>query len=981
MKKNVSAAFAALLLPALCALALPLRAAVIDPGAFAYRASFTVSGYAGSAPLSDFPVLVRLSATSPSGFDYADCAADGSDLRFSDADGNVIPHEIEAWDTAGESLVWVKLPEMDAGTTFSMWYGGAAAAADATGTWSAFTGVWHMDEASGSVADATGHGLTASPQGNTANSVAVAGPVGNGRQTATSAAKGYLSVPNYDSFGLGGTFTMSGWVKMTACTAYPRMFSRKANYTDANGWEIEMKNGSMANFTARGSGNSSNVDKPLSTTLQDAWSHLAFVYSGATLTVYQNGSQVASGAIGAATDNGLALSFGCDSDGSETYLQGAFDECRLMGGAASADWVKAEYDTASSASFLTVGASEPTVNPSFFASVTKLGADGFTADVTIGSVGSGASSCDLYLAYAPYGDPLPAYERVATGLVSGGTFSRNVTGLPDGAEYAWSFMASNDLGRTVSRTGTFTIGAGYLNPARFTYRATFTVTGYAGAEVLENFPVLVRLAADSPLAFDYADCAAGGADIRFADAEGKLIPHEIETWNTAGESLVWVGLPIATNGASFTMFYHAPDPGATAEGSVWVRYAAVIHGGSSLANAVAGGVAVSAGSDAVSATAGSGVVGGGVNKSTANAKGVNVVNPAKAGALANNNAFSLSGWFKRTGSGTAILAGSRTSWNSQNGFLWLQEGSDRISVAANNSHQLTTNNQKILSTDSWTHLAFTVNDTVELKSYFDGAPDQTKATPATLLNTSNDYWTFGSYCDTATGDSYSGDMDELRIFDGVASGDWIQAEHDTVASTTFLTAGPSSANVNPQLSTSSLLADRDAVNVSATIDAPGGDAASCDLYFAYALSGDPLPAWTLVASGLSAGDTRTRSLTGLVEDVDYDYAFLASNNLGRTSVKTGTFLTGIGFKRPDPDVAEFSRGAKFTVTGYTGTQELTNFPVLVRLSQGSPTGFSYADFYNPGDASSTRPATASRTRSTRGTRPANRSSGSRSRGW
>ena len=82
--------------------------------------------------------------------------------------------------------------------------------------------------------------------GNAANSVAVEGAVGNGRQTATDAAKGYLSVPNYDRFGLGGTFTMSGWVKMTACTAYPRMFSRKANYTDANGWEMEMSSGSMA---------------------------------------------------------------------------------------------------------------------------------------------------------------------------------------------------------------------------------------------------------------------------------------------------------------------------------------------------------------------------------------------------------------------------------------------------------------------------------------------------------------------------------------------------------------------------------------------------------------------------------------------------------------------------------------------------------------------------------------------------------------
>ena len=37
--------------------------------------------------------------------------------------------------------------------------------------------------------------------------------------------------------------------------------------------------------------------------------------------------------------------------------------------------------------------------------------------------------------------------------------------------------------------------------------------------------------------------------------------------------------------------------------------------------------------------------------------------------------------------------------------------------------------------------------------------------------------------------------------------------------------------------------------------------------------------------------------------------------------------------RPDPSVAEFARGVKFTVTGYNGGSEVqTNFPVLVRLS-------------------------------------------------
>ena len=51
--------------------------------------------------------------------------------------------------------------------------------------------------------------------------------------------------------------------------------------------------------------------------------------------------------------------------------------------------------------------------------------------------------------------------------------------------------------------------------------------------------------------------------------------------------------------------------------------------------------------------------------------------------------------------------------------------------------------------------------------------------------------------------------------------------------------------------------------------------------------------------------------------------------------------------RPDPSVAEFARGVKFTVAGYTESEVLTNFPVLVRLSTAI-TGFTYSDFYADG---------------------------------
>ena len=86
--------------------------------------------------------------------------------------------------------------------------------------------------------------------------------------------------------------------------------------------------------------------------------------------------------------------------------------------------------------------------------------------------------------------------------------------------------------------------------------AVFTVQGYTNAngaarsEPLSGFPVLVRLAANSPTGFSYADLHSptNGADLAFVDMDGTGLPFEIDTWNTNGTSLVWVTLPTMTNG-------------------------------------------------------------------------------------------------------------------------------------------------------------------------------------------------------------------------------------------------------------------------------------------------------------------------------------------------------------------------------------------------------------------------------------------------
>ena len=68
--------------------------------------------------------------------------------------------------------------------------------------------------------------------------------------------------------------------------------------------------------------------------------------------------------------------------------------------------------------------------------------------------------------------------------------------------------------------------------------------GYNGTDALPNFQALVKLP-DGVEGFSYDDYSAqDGSDIWFTDSNGNVIPHEIDTWNPSGESLVWVTMPV-----------------------------------------------------------------------------------------------------------------------------------------------------------------------------------------------------------------------------------------------------------------------------------------------------------------------------------------------------------------------------------------------------------------------------------------------------
>ncbi|MCI0724542.1 MAG: DUF2341 domain-containing protein [Acidobacteria bacterium] len=110
-----------------------------------YRHLLTLKG--DGPELRGFPALVVLDSAR---FDYTAAQSKGKDLRFVDAQGQVSPYEIEEWNPAGLSYLWVRVQRLSAAPNHIWFYYGnpeAVGEQRPEGVWdSAFRGVWHLGE-------------------------------------------------------------------------------------------------------------------------------------------------------------------------------------------------------------------------------------------------------------------------------------------------------------------------------------------------------------------------------------------------------------------------------------------------------------------------------------------------------------------------------------------------------------------------------------------------------------------------------------------------------------------------------------------------------------------------------------------------------------------------------------------------------------------------------------------------------------------
>ncbi len=446
------------------------------------RATFTV-GYQTDDPMEDFRVLVRLSENSPTGFTYNDCSSGGSDLLVTSVDGTTAYYfDVDTWNPAGESCIWVRLPRAKSGDQFNLFYGktGSASQASSANTWSDYTGVWHMSEqiaaddaAETKSKNATGdtahdaepkHGSSVGDD-KLAQMVSAEGKVGLARVNGTEngSRRCYLSVPSYT--GVGDTFTISGWFKANGVSAYPRLISRKESYNSNNGFEWELSNGSNAQAGVRGAS-----DKACSVTFDDItknWVHMTFVFKGTNVTGYVNGANPVSGEIAAVSDTDKPLSFGNNSNGSEGSFNGMYDEIRLRKGALSATRVAAEYATMTDAGFLVCDGVAPTSPdmPVLSAASVEWLNDATTVSLTLDAgVGEASVVFTNILTGADYTVTLAAKLDARSGAVSP-TYTLTAEQLPRDATYTWFVRVSNsNFERPAQIAGNAKYYSGAANP-------------------------------------------------------------------------------------------------------------------------------------------------------------------------------------------------------------------------------------------------------------------------------------------------------------------------------------------------------------------------------------------------------------------------------------------------------------------------------------------------------------------------------------
>jgi hypothetical protein len=312
---------------------------------FAFRQELTVDN-ASRGELADFPLLVVLD---PSRIDYGALRSDGADLELRDDDGGVLAHEVERWDPEGASILWVRVPEVAALSSTSIWlyYGdpSATAVADGTTVWTRYEAVYHLAAEGDELADSTARDY----DGTAVGAPSATGFLGLGRS--------FDGVGQYVDLGSERDFvravpgiTAEAWINPSAAQLGVVLGVSVGGATTSR---VELRR--ELEETVRGAARTQDVgDRQAAVTSTavplDTWSWVVVVcdFAADSVSIYLDGrlETTVTGLLfdGATPDTpSLQAVIGGDEALKANFFAGLIDEVRLAPTALDEDWIAAQH--------------------------------------------------------------------------------------------------------------------------------------------------------------------------------------------------------------------------------------------------------------------------------------------------------------------------------------------------------------------------------------------------------------------------------------------------------------------------------------------------------------------------------------------------------------------------------------------------------------------------------------------------------------
>jgi hypothetical protein len=340
-------------------------------------------------------------------------------------------------------------------------------------------------------------------------------------------------------------------------------------------------------------------------------------------------------------------------------------------------------------------------------------------------------------------------------------------------------------------------------PSGWLRKHKITIDSSLVAETLANFPVLL---VDANFLDDcYDNAQSAGQDIRFTSDESGTteLPFEIVAWSQSGKtSEVWVKVTSIshTTDTDIWVWYGNGIAAAYAKNAtygrfnVWTDYVFVCHGGD-----VAG--------DATK------IFDSGPNELTINKNGAQPptettgkvktaqifdgndwasMNSGGATQFGATDDFTISCWIQHTGAQVTTYAmSSRTAAEGDIYFMGARGVANTPfyqwfgTLAGNN---VVVDTDTIFLSDAAWHYCAGIRNTADDKIYvfIDTLYDGDDADPTVAYSTTSPIFYFGS--DRGVANFFIGSLDEMRLYEGVRSENWLKAEYNNMNSPSTFSA-------------------------------------------------------------------------------------------------------------------------------------------------------------------------------------------------